>query len=108
TIGDSLDEATALRVVDSYRFPASFPAYSDLVVDRLGNVWLRGYHWFDLGAPIWWTVFDPEGRFLGEVKLPALMEVHDIGDGYVLGRMAANRAEGVYMYKINKPEAQSR
>jgi hypothetical protein len=103
TLRDTVEESTAERLVQSYRFAENFPAYSDMHVDRVGNVWLRGYHWYDLGAPISWSVFDPQGRYLGDLVIPALMEVHDIGDRYILGRMAANRAEAVYMYEIQKP-----
>jgi hypothetical protein len=103
TLSDTIEESTAERLVQSYRFPETFPAYSEMRVDRVGNVWLRGYHWYDLGAPITWSVFDPEGRYLGDLPIPSLMEIHDIGDRYVLGRMAANRAEAVYLYEIQKP-----
>jgi hypothetical protein len=105
TLSDTVEESAAERLVQAYRFPQTFPAYSDMHVDRVGNVWLRGYHWYDLGAPITWSVFDPEGRYLGDLQIPSLMEVHDIGDRYMLGRMAANRAEAVYMYEIQKPGA---
>ena len=103
TLSDSIEETAAERLVQAFRFERNFPAYSEMVVDRVGNIWLKGYHWYDLGAPVTWTVFDREGRFLGDLVMPSLMEAHDIGDRYVLGRMAVVRAEAVYMYEINKP-----
>ena len=100
---DGVEESAAERLAATYRFPETFPTYSDMIVDRLGNIWLKGYHWYDMGAPVRWSVFDAEGRFLGDMDIPALMEVHDIGDGYMIGRMAADRAEAVYLYELNKP-----
>jgi len=32
-----------------------------------------------------WLVFDPAGRLLGEVEMPAGLEVFEIGEDYVLG-----------------------
>jgi hypothetical protein len=102
-LSESIEGTAAERLVQAYRFQQNFPAYSEMVIDRVGNIWLKGYHWYDLGAPVTWTVFDREGRFLGDLVMPSLMEVHDIGDRYVLGRMAAERVEAVFMYEINKP-----
>lgn len=34
-----------------------------------------------------WGIFDPDGRRLGVVELPAGLEVYEIGPDYVLGKM---------------------
>ena len=37
------------------------------------------------GATVAWTVFDPEGRMLGTVRVPAALRVLEIGDDWLLG-----------------------
>ena len=103
-LSNNMEDSIAQRIVESYRYAETFPAYSDMIVDRLGNVWMRAYQWFNFGAPMRWSVFDPAGRFLGDVELPSQLEVHEIGDDYVLGRIANDRGvEAVYLYTITKP-----
>jgi hypothetical protein len=100
----TVGEDSALAVVDSYRYPATFPAYDQIVVDTPGNVWVRWYQWFDLGADTKWSILDPDGRYLGDVSTPPLLEVHQIGEDFVLGRMATSRGvEAVYIYELIKP-----
>jgi hypothetical protein len=105
----TMEAEEAQRVVDAYIYAETFPAYSEMVVDRLGNVWVRGYQWFSLwpgvlATPMRWSVFDPEGRFLGDVPIPPIFEIHEIGEDYVLGRMRSTSGrEAVYLYEIIKP-----
>ncbi|MHB1192074.1 MAG: hypothetical protein ACYC6F_03430 [Longimicrobiales bacterium] len=101
---DSLDEAAAQAVVANFRYAERFPAYAQIVVDDGGNLWVRAYQWFGMGQPQKWTVFDRDGRFLGDLTMPTLMEVHHIGADFVLGRMADYRGkEAIYFYPLIKP-----
>jgi len=98
------DQAEA--IVDAYVHAETFPTFSQLLVDELGNVWAQVYRWFDLGGDRMWTVFDPGGRYLGEVVTPYALTVFEIGADYVLGHMSDGRgAEAVYIYGLEKPEA---
>jgi hypothetical protein len=98
-------EQNAEAVVDAYTYAETFPAWSQILVDEVGNVWARGYRWFDMGADYLWTVFDREGRYLGEVTVPYPLSVFEIGDDYVLGHMSDGRGgEAVYIYDLEKPE----
>ena len=82
----------------------TFPAYDRILVDDEGNVWARNYQWFDLGSGYAWSVFDPDGRYLGVVRTPTLLDIFQIGPDFVLGRMADSRGrEAVYVYALNKP-----
>jgi len=77
-------------IVAALPTPGRRPAYCSLVVDAEGCVWaeqcmgrltrMMG------GGPSSWTVFSPEGEWLGEVKLPARFFVFEIGSDYVLGK----------------------
>jgi hypothetical protein len=102
--GVSDDDAEA--IVDAYVHAETFPTFSQLMVDELGNVWAQVYRWFDLGGDRMWTVFGPDGRYLGEVVTPYALTVHEIGADYLLGHMSDGRgAEAVYIYGLEKPEA---
>ncbi|MDP2958824.1 MAG: hypothetical protein Q8N53_20535 [Longimicrobiales bacterium] len=100
------DESAAEAIVAEYKYAETFPSYAEIVVDDAGNLWVRAYQWFGLGQPQRWTVFDREGRFLGDLTMHALMQVQHIGEDFVLGRMANERGvEAVYLYRLLKPSA---
>lgn len=65
------------------------PTYSGLQVDRTGNVWVEAYRAPGNNAPRTWSVFDPDGRWLGDVAMPEGLEVYEIGEG--LRARQANR-----------------
>lgn len=64
-------------------FPDSVPAYSRLRVDREGWLWVRSY---PLPADtVWtWSVFDPSGRWITDVRASREMRVLDIGRDHLL------------------------
>lgn len=62
----------------------TLPAYTALMVDREGNLWVTR-HRVDPDAPPRWDVFDTSGRFLGTVDGPARFNPTDIGSDYILG-----------------------
>jgi hypothetical protein len=72
------------RMFSEWTYPAFRPSYDRLLLDRGGNLWVRHYSL----APqedAEWTVFDPDGRWLGVVGMPAELTVKEIGLDYVLG-----------------------
>lgn len=74
------------QIFDIPRVP-TLPAYGEMLhVDAAGDLWVREFTppWQE-DAPSQWAVFDPDGRWLGTVSTPAGLEVHEIGDDYVLG-----------------------
>lgn len=77
--------ATVRREMARAVFADQFPAHEgDLVLDPAGHLWVMHVRvpGDDDRA---WSVFDPEGRWLGEVRVPVALRVTDIGDDYVLG-----------------------
>jgi hypothetical protein len=66
------------------------PAYSTLLIDAEGYVWLEEYRnrWAALRSELAsdWNVFSPQGVWLGSVHLPARFEVFEIGRDFVLGQ----------------------
>jgi hypothetical protein len=76
-------------------YASEVPAYSQLIVGRLGRLWVREAHLADApGAgqlttsplvPSVWSVFDGGGGWLGDVTMPADFLPTDIGADYVMG-----------------------
>ena len=97
-------ESTMETTLAASTFADTFPAIDRIIVDDLGDLWVRNYQWFDLGSGKSWTVFDSQGRYLGDVSTPSILEIHQIGADFVLGRMADGRGhEAVYIFPLEKP-----
>jgi hypothetical protein len=94
------------RRAEEALFPDSFPAHFDIETDPTGNVWVQDYRsWFtEPRVDREWTVFDSGGAYLGDVVVPAGMEVHDIGNNHLTGRWTDDLGiEYVHVYEIEKP-----
>ena len=79
TLKTSLD-SSLVRSLEKAPFPALKPAFSRLLVDRTGALWV-----LMPGAGNAWTVFAPDGTWLGTVTTPEGLRVDEIGTDYVLG-----------------------
>ena len=73
-----------------------FPHYAALLVDELGYLWVRQYrwrtdnHWTGSGSlmtsgPGDWWVFEPDGRWLGTVRMPEGLDLSQVGEDFILG-----------------------
>jgi len=81
----------------------TMPAFRALAMDSEDNLWVEEYRRPGDDVPRW-SVFDPEGRFLGVVTGPAGVSVMDIGADYLLGRVTDDMdVERVVMYALVKP-----
>jgi len=60
------------------------PSFQALRVDSLGWIWAERFR-MDEELPAEWVVFDPSGRARGVMTLPSELEVHDIGEHFLLG-----------------------
>jgi hypothetical protein len=79
--------------------PETKPAYGRLLADVEGNLWAAGYD--DEGV---WTVFDAEGRLLGNVDIEGRVRVIEIGSDYLLGVWEDELdVERVFLYGLVKP-----
>ena len=77
--------ATLREMVGSIPLAATFPAFSEILADDAGYLWVREY---DLPqeerpAPLW-TVVDPGGHVLGFIETPAGLRIDHIGEDYML------------------------
>ena len=77
----------ARRGFETTPFADYFPAFSSVLGDAVGHLWVEEYEIPSEARPgTLWTVFDPNGHALGFVETPEGLEIHEIGEGYILGR----------------------
>ncbi len=64
------------------------PSFASVMADALGYLWVEEFEPPGEELPnVLWTVFDPDGSMLGFVETPEELEVYEIGENYVLGRV---------------------
>jgi hypothetical protein len=95
----------ALRqALDEGTYASELPATSgETKVDPLGNVWLGRYKMPGLYTNEW-SVFDPEGVWLGNVMTPAGLTVHEIGIDRIIGVATDDRGvQFVQQHRLDRP-----
>jgi len=95
----------ARRILKERYRPGPLPAYGrDWRIDREGHLWIPGYP-APSDATVAWTVFGPEGRWLGEVEIDRRFRPMEIGSDYVLGVWTSELGvESVRRYGLEKTE----
>ena len=105
----ALADQVEKRLRTETRFAELKPVYSSLVEDAEGNLWVEHFRWFTkyqapMPKPTRWSVFDREGRFLGEVEVPASFIISSITNDQVLGFWQDELdVEHVRVYGLIKP-----
>ena len=77
-------DSNFIKAIERAPFPARKPAFGRLVVDQTGALWVSA-PLAQPNDPTEWTVFSPEGQWLGSVTTPAGLRIDEIGKDYVLG-----------------------
>lgn len=75
------------EIMDRQPMRTRRPAYSAMIVDTEGYVWLKlyqGHH--ERPEPTEWLLFDTTGRWLGSIGLPPQFDVFRIGPDWILGK----------------------
>jgi hypothetical protein len=70
--------------ITDFELPETKAVYGDIQVDRAENIWVSEYT-FAQRQPTSWSVFSPDGIWLGELTAPDRFRILDIGADYVLG-----------------------
>ncbi|MFC1662405.1 hypothetical protein ACFL3S_13295, partial [Gemmatimonadota bacterium] len=79
------DQQTRARAdLEAKPVPLTRPAYGDLRSDPSGNLWAAAYAPYPI-LPESWSVFGPEGWWLGEVGMPPRFYPWDFGGDWLLG-----------------------
>lgn len=83
--------------------PERKPAFSRMLVDAAGHLWLSPFESFAYMERAW-TVVHPEGAYLGTVMAPQGLRVLDVGEDYVLGRWQdESQVEYIRLHRLIKP-----
>jgi hypothetical protein len=96
------DQPAVRRALEEVPRREYVPAYTDLLFDQLGCLWVaRTTGPGDATRP--WDVFDTRGSLLGTVTLPTALRVKQVDDEYILGVEAdANQVEFVVLYRLTR------
>ena len=78
------ERTRALNEVRDMPLTDSYPAFADIMSDRVGHLWVREYWVPGAEGPVW-AVFDPDGRLQGLVETPPGLRLFEIGEDYLLG-----------------------
>ena len=86
--------------------------HSELIEDEAGNLWVQHFQFLisgilpdDAGVSTW-SVFEPDGRFLGEVQMPPRFVPKTITSDRVLGIQGDLReVRSIRVYRLIKPAA---
>jgi hypothetical protein len=75
----------------SAQFAATFPAYAQLLLSRSGELWIR-HHPTDGDSrisvntlPSDWSIYDRQGRWIADCRLPPRFALMDAGADYAIG-----------------------
>jgi hypothetical protein len=97
----SADSSTAVEWVEAHA-RKHVPPYGRLMVDALGFLWVAEYP-LVRHEPNWWSVYDPQGRLMGDVQVPLDLALVEIGAEYLLGvRRDHLGRESVYVHAIHR------
>jgi hypothetical protein len=104
SMGKGADPETAALLkkgIERLTLPKTLPAYSRLVAERDGTVWVAGYDPPTVKRQ-WWARFDPSGKLLGTLIIPTGFSVDRFANGYVVLRqyVEADGATRLFVHKI--------
>lgn len=98
--GESAGRSDEAKAAVRAALPDTLPAYSRFLVDATDHLWVEHYRYL-ARHPHLWSIFAPDGTWLGEVEVPGTFDVTDIGRDYVLGVYRDELDEqSVRMYRL--------
>jgi hypothetical protein len=71
------------QVFDQLPRHATLPFFDELLIDRVGNAWVRDYALASDDAHAW-QIFDRDGRLIATIRTPTSHRILDVGADYVL------------------------
>lgn len=83
--------------------PERRPAYSEIAVGPDGHVWVEHHRRYRERGPTSWSVFDPDGRWLGDVRVPVHLNEVVVSRHGIAG-VARDRVgvERVQLYRVDR------
>ena len=105
-VAEADEEARArLRsTLEDVPMPDTLPAFSEVVHDASGHLWVRIFRLPYETGPEEWIVLEPSGQVRGRIDLPEGLNVYEIGEDYVLARATDELGvERVQMWPLRRP-----
>ena len=85
---DADDRARMRRDYSAVPVAERFPVFTSVIAGALDHLWIEEYEVpGEEREGVVWTVVDPGGRVLGFVETPEGLEIYEIGEDYILGRV---------------------
>lgn len=82
----------------------AFPFYDQLYVDRQMHLWVRAYDESGEAAERLWFVFDPDGRAVTQVRLPAELRLLEVDEDSLLAVHTDDLGvEHVQLWRMDHP-----
>jgi hypothetical protein len=106
--GNRTAEALLAQIERVVPDPERRPPYGQLLLDRLGYVWIGEYPWGGAGgspprSPLRWTVLGLDGGFLGALETPPGLRLLEVGADYVLGVFTGGEGgQNVVRYTLSR------
>lgn len=101
---DPAERSALGQLFDGFPLVESFPAFSHVLVDTTGDLWVKEYARPGDDRSVW-TVFDGEGRVRGLVETPPGLLLYEIGPDYLLGRATGELdVERVELWSLARSE----
>lgn len=92
--------------VDAAPYPEQLPAYGRVLVADDGHLWVQqaeGTSLAGLGGSRTWSVFAPDGAWLGDVTMPEGVTVQAVGAGWMVGQKDdEDGAPHVLLYDVTR------
>lgn len=103
--GDAQAKRQQDRLLAAAPYPEKMPAFTRIVPDTEGNLWVQDPQKPGMRSGTLWTVFSPAGQARGTVRLPDRLNVQQIGADWVLGiRLDGDNVEHLQLYELTKEE----
>lgn len=80
----------------------TLPFFDELLIDRVGNAWVRDYA-LESDVSHTWQVFDRDGRLIAAIQTPSSLRILDVGADYMLATTTDELGvERVRKYELRK------
>lgn len=84
SLSSGIDPEPMTTMYRSREVPDLYPAHGPIMVDALDHLWVQRFESPGPRDTTEWRVFDPDGRLVANVVIPAGHRVMDIGEDYIL------------------------
>jgi len=103
---EQVDAGAQALLVHPDDIPAqtTYPVVTELVEDETGNLWVRNRLPTTMSEGQVWSIFSPEGNWVGDLEIPRNLDLLAVGDRSVLVAMRDSLGvTSVQLHRLTKP-----